>query len=72
MPYGGHLIPLTDAADALLAAASRLCDRVRLPFFSADEVLRLADAAEEALKRCREAARKAARSEFMEEWELDD
>jgi hypothetical protein len=30
LPYGGYLIPLTDAADALLAAASRLHDKVRL------------------------------------------
>jgi len=72
LPYGGHLIPLTDAADALLAAASRLRDRVRLPSFNAEDVLRLADAAEDALKRCREAAKKAAESEFAEEWEFDD
>jgi transposase len=66
------LIPLTDAADALLAAAIRLRDGVRLPSFNAEDVLRLTDAVEDALKYCRGVARKAAESEFAEEWELDD
>jgi hypothetical protein len=66
------LIPLADAADELFATAVRLKEKARLPGFSVEEILGIADAAEEALRRCREAAKKAVESEFAEEWERDD
>lgn len=72
MPYGGHLIPLADAADELFAAAVRLKEKARLPGFSVEEMLRIAGAVEEALRRCCEVAREAAEREFAEEWEFDD
>ncbi|MEW6226598.1 MAG: hypothetical protein AB1700_00670 [Bacillota bacterium] len=72
MPYGGHLIPLADAADELFAAAVRLKEKARLPGFSVEEILRIASVAEEALRRCRGVARGAAEREFVEEWEFDD
>lgn len=72
MPYGGHLIPLADAADELFAAAAQLKEKACLPGFSAEEVLRIADAAEKALRRCREIAREATERKFAEEWEFDD
>lgn len=71
LPYGGHIILLTDAADELFAAAVRLKEKACLPGFSTEEIFRIANAAEEALRRCREAAEQALESEYAEEWEDD-
>jgi hypothetical protein len=72
LPYGGRLIPLADAADELFAAAVRLKEKALLPGFSTEEILRIAGAVEEALRRCCEVARETAEHEFAEEWEFDD